>query len=242
MHRFFCPDWDGRAGEVPLPPAEARHATKVLRLEDGERVGVLNGRGDSAIAPLSLAERGRDVRCLVAEVTHTPRAELPVRLYVAPPKGKNMDALLRAATELGVSRLTPVLCRYSVSRPDGAKEGWREQLVAACKQSGNPWLPELDAAMPFAAALEHSREAHFVGAVPGTGNSRSPDAQRLQEAGAALWIGPEGGFAPEEELALHQAGAVGLTVGRWILRVETAVPALLGRLDGFLCDFLAKNA
>ena len=81
-----------------------------------------------------------------------------------------------------------------------------------------------------------------MGAVPGTGNASLPEQARLLAKGAALWIGPEGGFSPEEQEALQQAGAVALTVGRWILRVETAVPALLGRLDGILSGAQLKNA
>ncbi len=95
--------------------------------------------------------------------------------------------------------------------------------------------------MEFRSVLSSSEEVPFVGAVPGTGNAVQPEQERLLAKGAALWIGPEGGFASEEQAALLEAGAVALTVGRWILRVETAVPALLGRLDGILSAFQPKN-
>ncbi|MDX9979316.1 MAG: RsmE family RNA methyltransferase, partial [Lentisphaeria bacterium] len=152
---------------------------------------------------------------------------LRIRLYVAPPRGKTTALALRAAVELGVWRITPILCEYGVARPEGDKASWRAELVAAGKQSGNAFVPELDAPVAFAAALAQAGPGVF-GAVPRSGSPGEKDLPTAGELG--LWIGPEGGFSAAEEEALHAARLVPLTVGRWILRVETAVPALLGYL------------
>ncbi|MBQ6474250.1 MAG: 16S rRNA (uracil(1498)-N(3))-methyltransferase [Victivallales bacterium] len=237
MHRFFCADWRMGEEEAWLPPAESQHASRVLRLREGDVVGILNGMGEIATARLQSVQRSQ-VRCIVEESRAVPPPPVPVRLYVAPPKGKNMEALLKAATELGVARITPIACQYGVAKPDGDKSTWRQALVVACKQSGNPWLPQLDLPTPFAQALDRADEVPFLGAVPGSTGFAPLDTARLATCGAALWIGPEGGFSPGEHQALQQAGATALCIGQWILRVETAVPALLGRLDGLLAEQL----
>ena len=199
-------------------------------------MGLLNGMGEIATARIRSAERNQ-VQCVIEETLSVPPPTVSVRLYIAPPKGKNMETLLKAATELGVTRITPIDCQYGVAKPDGDKTAWRQALIVACKQSGNPWLPQLDLLTPFAQALEHAQEAPFLGAVPGSTGFSAPDTARLTAHGAALWVGPEGGFSPSEHQALQHAEASALCIGQWILRVETAVPALLGRLDGLLADF-----
>jgi hypothetical protein len=78
-----------------------------------------------------------------------------------------MDTVLKSATELGVAKIVPVICRYAVSRPDAsAAESWSQTLVTAMKQSGNPWLPELDVPQSFNDALTACAEDGFFGAVP----------------------------------------------------------------------------
>ena len=226
QHAFFCEEL--HEGEIRLSPDESRHASKVLRLEPGQAVALLDGNGASADATiLSVSRRGDEVLCGVSQLVMHDRHPVDVRLYLAPPRAKVMDLAVRFATELGVSRITPVLCRYGVSKPDGNKESWRQTAIVACKQSKNPWLPILDSPVSFAEALGASSEFPVVGMVPRGGrNAEPPKSERV----FGLWIGPEGGFATEEEDALLEHGAFPLTVGPCILRVETAVPALLGAL------------
>jgi 16S rRNA (uracil1498-N3)-methyltransferase len=128
-----------------------------------------------------------------------------------------------------VWRITPILCDYGVAKPDQEKASWHAELVVAMKQSGNAFLPRLDAPLPFAEALAGAMEPGVFGAVPRAGAS---SASSLPSAGdLGLWIGPEGGFSTTEEDGLYARDFAPLTVGRWILRVETAVPALLGCLS-----------
>ena len=145
--------------------------------------------------------------------------------------GVSESTVVRFATELGVSRITPILCQYAVSKPDGSKDSWLQTAIVAMKQSRNPWLPILDEPVAFNTALASATECSFLGAVPSAGASCStPNPDACRQKGVALWIGPEGGFSPDEENAILGQGACPLTVGPCILRVETAVPALLGAL------------
>ena len=226
QHSFFCEEL--HEGELRLSADESRHASKVLRLEAGQGVSLLDGNGTSAEATIvSVSKRGDEVICSVSNVVRHERHPVNIRLYLAPPRAKVMDLAVRSATELGVSRITPILCRFGVSKPDGSKENWRQTAIVACKQSGNPWMPSFDSPIAFAEALDSSEEFPVVGMVPrGERSAEIPSGERS----FGLWIGPEGGFAPEEEDSLIERGAYPLTVGPCILRVETAVPALLGAI------------
>lgn len=234
VRRFIVAQIPEAGGEVLLPAAEALHAGKVLRLGLGERVGLLDGVGGRAEAVVSQGGTGRrfeGMACRVVTRERCPEPALRVRLYLAPPRAHVMGDIVRAATELGVRRLTPILCRFGVSRPDaGAVVGWRQDCVTAAKQSGNPFLPQIDAPVPLADALQAAAEPGVFGAVPrgGPGGETRP----LPGPCLGVWVGPEGGFTVAEEEALAAKGLVPLAVGPWVLRVETAVPALLGRLWG----------
>jgi len=230
---YYLPQTYSVGETVRLPVDETIHAIRVMRLETGEHLSLLNGDGGRADAILldnGPTRKIREASCRIESTEKVPRPNPSIVLYVAPPRNKNMDTVLKSATELGVARIVPIICRYAVSKPEAsAVSSWSQTLVAAMKQSGNPWLPELDTPRLFAEALSESTEDGFFGAVPRSHDSQtafpSPCPPRL-----SLWIGPEGGFAPEEEQALHEKGLRPLTVGPWILRVETAVTALLGSI------------
>lgn len=236
-HAFYCENLPLSGGTCVLSREEALHAVRVMRLGEGDAIRLLDGQGRTAEAVVEgLARRDTVVTCRVHNVSRAAVPRVRVRLYIAPPKGRNMETLIRSAVELGVWRVSPVLCAYSVSRPDGGKDGWRKVAVAACKQSGNPWLPTFDEPVPFSEALSESVECGFYGAVPRAGAALPslPSEEALRN-GAALWVGPEGGFSDKEAEALTSR-AIPVTVGSHILRVETAVPALLAALSIILKD------
>ena len=233
MPNYFLPQTFTVGETVRLTADETVHAIRVMRLEPGEQLMLLNGSGSRATAvllPDGSTRKIREASCRIEAVQDLPRPQPSIILYVAPPRNKNMDTVLKSATELGVAQIVPVICRYAVSKPEAeSPTSWRQTLVAAIKQSGNPWLPKICTPCSFFSALDDSAEAGFFGAVPRSEEASaalpSPTPSRL-----SLWVGPEGGFAPEEEQALRDKGLLPLTVGPWILRVETAVTALLGSI------------
>jgi 16S rRNA (uracil1498-N3)-methyltransferase len=154
-------------------------------------------------------------------------------------KGWSMDWIVEKATELGVSRLVPVLSARSVPR-FGDKEDrarrvgkWQAQAVEALKQCGGAWLPEI--AMPM--GMEEALTAGWGGGPdtlglvasfdPGARHPREWFAawaaeRRLRVQAAAIWVGPEGDFTPEELAALRDSGVRPITLGPRVLRSETA--------------------
>lgn len=234
-HHFYSPTKLPSSGDITLTAAETAHAIKVLRLQPGDEVMLLDGQGTVASAVIQPPQGNRRIHeavCRLTSVKNVPQPAKTVHLYVAPPKSRNMDIVLKAATELGASDITPIFCRYSVSKPDtNVKETWEQALITALKQSTNPWLPRLHPARDFADALSQSGPFGFFGAVPRETDTAVPAPWERPDGETTLWIGPEGGFAPEEEDALRAHGLFPLTVGNWILRVETAVAALLACLN-----------
>ena len=235
--RFHSPDLTERSQESTLPPSEAIQAVKVLRLKAGDRLVLMNGLGLVADAEIIDAPSPRNCRCKILAVKEMPRSARPIWLYVAPPHNRTFDAILAAAVELGVSRICPVITQYSVSRPDDCSPGWQVTLIAAMKQSMNPWLPEIVRPMGFAEALAVSPTCGFFGATPhhDCGNV-APQPQFAVQEGmpTVVWVGPEGGFTTDEEAMMQRHGLLPLSVGNHVLRVETAVPALLATVIGIL--------
>ncbi len=236
VRRFYLPTLTATSAAVDLPEGESQHALRVLRLQAGDELLLLNGQGLVARAELLPAPAGvrrpKQASCRIMDVQVFPRTEYPLELCVAPPRGKAFDLVLKAAVELGYLRIQPILCRYGVARPDEASEGWRETLVSALKQSCNPWLPELCAPREFATVLAEGVPGIFGASPAAEATARQPLSIPSARQVRRLWVGPEGGFAPDEESALLSAGVTPVTLSSATLRVETAVPALTGFLWG----------
>ena len=154
-----------------------------------------------------------------------------LHLYFAPPKKQKLDALLKQAVELGVFELVPMICERSVVTPgeNSVAGRWMDLLFEACKQSGNPFLPEVAAPMPFSAALSRARKTCGALVVGSNRTGVFPDLGNASDA--AFFVGPEGGFTDAETDAMFDAGAIPLRIGDWTLRVETAAVAGLGVLN-----------
>lgn len=238
IRRFYVPELNSAERVVSLPEGESQHALRVLRLQPGDELLLLNGRGLTARAellpPPEGVRRPRQALCNVIDVQLFPQSEPALELCVAPPRGKAFELVLKAATELGFAVIQPILCRYGVARPDGAADSWQETLVAALKQSCNPWLPEVRAPREFATALADGVPGIFGASPAAEATPRQALAAETARRVRRIWVGPEGGFAPEEESALLAAGMGPVTIGAATLRVETAVPALAGYLWGRL--------
>lgn len=235
MHRFFSECIPEEGETARLDPEESRHAYRVLRIRGGETVEVIDGAGGRATAqvvglpgaprrPLVEYEVRQREQCRM----RTPR----IHLRVAPPRPKAMAQIVQQATELGVRRISPILCDFGVAKPvkDSSLHHWRKEAVSAMKQSGNPWCPVLDEPAPFSRCLQSYPHAR---AIFGHCSGKPPALPSLGDAEElTVWVGPEGGFSDSEQHQLLEAGARPVQLGPYILRVETAVVALLGWING----------
>jgi 16S rRNA (uracil1498-N3)-methyltransferase len=238
---FFIASPEGEPDVVVLGGAEFHHCTNVCRVKAGERVKLLDGRGkiyDAIVEHVG----PREARLRVERVTKAP--EQPrVDIALAVLKAPRFDLALEKCAEIGVRRFIPFAAGRSVWRGDGegaaAKlERMNRKVAAACKQSGQPYLPVVEAVSDFDGLISRfgSYERVFV-ADRDAGSGRT----NIAAGGGPILgvVGPEGGFEFEEARRLGVAGAVGLSLGPFRLRSETAALCLLYRL---VSDVLAARA
>lgn len=212
---------------VPATDESLHHLCRVLRLRDEAELSLTDGAGGHATGRLTAT--GSSVAILEGEWNHTPRPAA-LELCAGISKGAKLDLVVEKATEIGVTRIVPVMCRrserrWTESEREGRVERWRRVAAAALEQSRGLWLPEVADVVDF---------DEFVGRPPIEGPCSGlifvPGAARAEfdSAGARrLLVGPEGGFDPTELDAAGRAGWRQAGLGDNILRAETAAIAVV---------------
>jgi 16S rRNA (uracil1498-N3)-methyltransferase len=215
-------------GTAYLETSEARHALKVLRLEKGDEVVLMNGQAlyHAVIADID-SER---VRCNILSTLPSPETGLHITLYQGLPKADKLEWIVQKCTEAGIANFVPIAlgrCVSVVTDKDAAKkqERWQRIVQEAAKQSGRAVIPEVSLPLSFAKALERLKNHELV-LVPweeadGFGPKKVHE-QFSHVRDIAIVIGPEGGIGPEEIERLTSIGAQTMTLGKRILRTETA--------------------
>ena len=214
-HRFFVQPDAVMGDRFPIPPAIERQLRMVLRLRDGERIVLLTGDGAERTCRLD----GGD---LVVEELTTCRGEPRHRLTVAQAllKGDGLETVIRQGTEIGVARFIPILTERCVARELAPRRLERLRTIAreAAEQSERCVVPDIDDPVALAAILGPD----VAVLVERTDRPGLADADPVP---AALVIGPEGGFAPDEVRRAAEAGATVLSLGPRILRSESVAAA-----------------
>ena len=196
-----------------LPEGEARHVLKALRGRNGDALEVVDADGR-----LFLAELGAGDEARVLEVLEGYE-EVGLSLYQAVPKGGRMDLVVEKATEVGATRIVPLLTKRGLVRPGDAKVGrWRRVAEAAARQSLRMVVPEVTQPVSFSEAV---REAGGEGVLLHNEPDLAP-LEALVSAPASLFVGPEGGWSEEELQAAEEAGLALAQLGPYRLRSETA--------------------
>ncbi len=228
MHRFFVDDQGIHHGTAYLESSEAHHALKVLRLAMGDEVVLMDGQAlyRAVIATLD----GGRVRCDIINTLPSPEACLRITLYQGLPKADKLEWIVQKCTEAGAAGIVPIelsRCVSIVTDKDAPKKQERWQRIAqeAAKQSGRAVVPTVSLPLSFAKALERLKSHELILTPWEEADGFGP--QKVHEQFAyvrdiAIVIGPEGGIAPEEVERLKSAGAVPMTLGKRILRTETA--------------------
>ena len=206
-HRFYIPASGWNLENLVLADEEAHHCADVMRCKAGDRVIVFDGEGTESEAEITSVARGEiGLKPLMTSQSERPPAALT--LGQAIPKGKNMDLIIQKATELGASKIVPLLSERTVVQIDRAdlekkQQKWQRVAIEACKQCGQNWLPTVETPTSIdqfvkktedrfrivAAIGPDSRSLKSILAEWADENSERPDA-------ATLMIGPEGDFTP----------------------------------------------
>ncbi len=243
MHRFYLPPERAAQSELLLDERESHHAANVLRVRQGERVVVLDGRGIECMCEvLSLAKNA--VRLRVQQRNRIAPLPYRITLLQAMTKGKSMDAIIQKAAELCAARVVPLAAERSVAQVEEESreaklEKWRAIAIDAIKQCGSAWLPQIEAPvtpreflarnerfeLPLIAAL-HSSSRH-----PRERFQTFVEEQSRLPKSLCVWVGPEGDFTPAEANDILSAGVLPITLGQVILRSETAAVYCLSVLN-----------
>ena len=230
-YRFFCPHLPP-SGQVTLTDTEAHHLIHVLRCQPNEVIELFNG--DGLVAACRIATiRKRDVELGIQSSRQDPSPSAQLTIATAVPKGDRFDWLIEKATELGVERVIPlVTSQSSVDPRSGKLDKLRQTVIAACKQSGRNHLLQISSVTSWADCVNQlipeyrTLVAHPNGARIGEVETKFSMNERPQ----LIVIGPEGGFRDSEVESAQAAGAITVSLGPRILRIETAAIAVASRL------------
>lgn len=233
MQKLFT-EYDGVSDKIFLNEEQSRHIARSLRMKKGDMITVCTGDGS-------------DYGCIIDEITKDgvmlsvcykqaseSEPDILVSLYQAVPKGDKLEDVIQKCTELGIYEIIPVLTKRCVRRPEekqAEKKRQRYNKIAleAAQQSGRGIVPEVKKMTDLKTAVQECRAdikiVFYEGGGEPLGNIIKKDAKS-----AAVFIGPEGGFEKEEVAFLKENGVVPATLGKRILRTQTAPVAALAAI------------
>ena len=258
MHRLLVPS-EQLASDSPVLPKEAANHLKVLRPKDGEEIELFDGSGKSR--RFSVVGGGKNFHlAALSPVCTAPRAPWSLTLFACVTKGSRWDWTIEKATELGVTRIVPVvsartIVRIGADEREAKRARWIRIAEDAARQSDAKWIPEIHEPVSFAESLPLVRATTcFVGvltnppprpllkalidlqqaAIPApVPRSPFPVPHSPFPDSLSIYVGPEGDFSPEELAALIEI-ATPVSFGSTILRAETAAIYGVSVLKSFL--------
>jgi 16S rRNA (uracil1498-N3)-methyltransferase len=216
---------------IDLPVETAAHLVKVLRARSGDELLLFNGDGHD-FSGIITNLRGKHVSAEIGGARQIDNeSPVAVTLMQCVPRGEKMDLIVQKATELGVTRIVPVMSQRSVVRLDeqqaqSKQDHWQAVAVSACEQSGRARLPTVERPVQLLTLLGQLSPATHPRWVLEP-HSAPLNVERGAFSAADMAIGPEGGFAADELEAFGLAGFSPLGLGPRVLRTETAAIAAL---------------
>lgn len=220
MHIFYTPDLSGTT--YTLDETESKHCVRVLRLEKGDKITLVDGRGGFFKAEIDDPNPKRcAVKVVRSELNYGLR-NFGVHVAIAPTKNiERIEWFLEKATEISINRVTPLLCHHS-ERKEIKHDRLEKVMVSAMKQSLKAYLPQLDEMTKFSAFIKQPFEGQkFIAHCDEQHRELLKNAMTKGENYLIL-IGPEGDFSPEEIRMAIDAGFVPVSLGDSRLRTETA--------------------
>lgn len=242
MRRFYCEKENIYGNRIVFGKEEANHIRRVLRLQCGEKIIVCTGDGNDMICNLL------DTEECCAEIEEIKQNENEIKcklvLFQGIIKNEKMDYALQKAAEIGVTEIVPVICERTVVKVENTKdaekkrERWQKIVREACKQCGRSKVPEVLAPMPFESAIKIIGELETKITAYEEEKTQNITTAVKKSDSIGYFIGPEGGISEKEFKKLTEIGAVSVSLGKRILRAETAsvvcgavILALVGEMN-----------
>ncbi len=226
---------------------EFQHQIKVLRRRTGDQIDFFDGRGGCFQGRITTIEKRN--KWYQAEITESRIFDQtpPLHLLVALPRNSKLDSIIQKSVELGVTMITPLVTTRTTVRLETEKklktrkEHWQRIAVASMKQSGNPYLPEINRPKKIEelnSELKRNFPLKQIVFHPAAKNLQSlAEFNITRNDTVVIALGPEGGFSPDEIALLDSIGFVAAGLGERILRLETAVVAALTLVQYFRNSF-----
>ena len=236
MPRFFVIKNMIQDGFATISGNDAYHIGRSLRMAVGDEIYVSDGEGKEYLAKLT---KIRDDECTAEIISESASSEpeMNITLYMAYPKGDKLETVIQKAVELGATRIVPFESSRCIKRPKAdkvAKQGERLSKIAeeAAKQCGRCIVPEVSLPLSYSAMLKDAESAELKLICYEKESDLSIKALLTQKKpeSIAIIVGCEGGFSPEEVAEAINAGCHSVTLGKRILRCETAPSAVLSMI------------
>ena len=240
MYQFFIEPSGIREEYIVITGSDVNHIKNVLRMRIGEKIAAVNeAEGRKYLCEIQGIEE-ESVLCGILSVEKA-ESELPAKIYLFQglPKGDKMELILQKAVELGCYEVVPVICKRCVVKLDEKKQKskvqrWQSISEAAAKQSGRQIIPQVHEVIGFSQALSYAADMDnkFIPYEKAIDIMETKKLLREVRPGQkiAVFIGPEGGFEETEIEEAEKNGVMPVTLGRRILRTETAAITVLGWL------------
>lgn len=236
MERFYCPDLSETSEVVNLSAEESHHLQRVYRKKAGDSIELTNGRGLRTTAIIQTIKPKQTI-CKISQIEQIPPPpERNIQVAVSTIRPNRMDWAIEKLSELGVGSIQPLHCQFTSVKAFKIEHA-RKISISAMKQSGQAYLPEIYAPLPFRDYLQQlplpDTQIRLIAHL-------AEDAKPFREitldsqTPLIILIGPEGGFPDDEITLTQQAGFTPIKLAHQILRTETAAVTALAQAKVYL--------
>lgn len=243
MRRYFVELKDIQGEKVFFNKEQSHHMSKVLRSAPGERVDVCTGDGTVYHAVLESFEKDKVTAVIIGKEEHQQETAVPICLYQGMPKADKLEWIIQKCTELGISAIIPVETGRSVIHLDGEKaekkiDRWQKIAQEASQQSKRVTIPKIGPYLTWKQFLPHvTQQDSEITIILWEDEQTHRLKEVLQEVDwektkrINLVVGPEGGMSEGEVAQLREVGGVTASLGKRILRTETAGLAAVSMIE-----------
>lgn len=244
QHFFVTPD-QVKGDLIFIEGSDVNHMKNVLRMRIGEEVTISDGNNRQYLCEIKDYEQEEAVLHIVEETSTDTELPSEIYLFQGLPKQDKMELIVQKCVELGCFSVIPVATKRCVVKLDDKKakkkiERWQQIAESAAKQAGRGVIPEVQDVMSFKEALKYAKNLDVVLIPYELAEGMKETKQIISEIrpgqSVGIFIGPEGGFEKEEVVTAISEGAKAITLGKRILRTETAglttLSVLMFHLEG----------
>ncbi len=239
MHRFFVNENSINENQIVITGTDVNHIANVLRMQIGETILISDGNDNEYECQISSISQTEVVADIVDFNRESRELPIDVVLFQGLPKGDKMDTIIEKNIELGIKQIVPVKMSRCIVKLDDKKaekkiQKWNAKAESAAKQSKRGIVPTVSNVVSYDEALSQAKQLDVI-IVPyelseNMAYTRDVLSQIKPGMSVGIFVGPEGGFAPEEVKKTLEIGAKEITLGKRILRTETAGMMLMSVL------------